>query len=229
MNKKMLGICLAAAVISTGTLGGVVASEVAGRSLLEANAEVDTTGNTYGDVRFWFSSDPAAPLGNDYVPKIWFHNGSDIDFAADLESTISVWNSAENYRQYWYVDVPYVQGLEDATGTIQVFHANGEFNNESKSFTVSELLNKVVFIYQDWSKAGIAGCGRTDVNLAALALGGLYSCSGSEINGYNAIETLSETWIWNDYDLRETGGSENWKTSGMLRDVSCKDFADGAD
>ena len=39
MNKKMLGICLAAAVISTGTLGGVVASEVADRSLMLANAE----------------------------------------------------------------------------------------------------------------------------------------------------------------------------------------------
>lgn len=44
MNKKMLGICLAAAVISTGTLGGVVASEVADRSLMLANAGVEETG-----------------------------------------------------------------------------------------------------------------------------------------------------------------------------------------
>lgn len=149
MNKKMLGICLAAAVISTGTLGGVVASEVADRSLLGARAEIDASSATYGNVRFWITSDSNTPLGDSYVPKIWFHDGASIDFATDLQNTTSVWNAGENYRQYWYVDVPYVDGLENATGTIQIFKSDGTWNNESGSFTVSDFLNKIVFVWQD--------------------------------------------------------------------------------
>lgn len=229
MNKKMLGICLAAAVISTGTLGGVVASEVADRSLLGAKAEIDTEATTYGNIRFWFSSDPEAPFGDAYFPKIWFHNDSGMSFASELKNTHSVMNSAENNRKYWYVDVPYVDGLENATGTIQVFHSNDVWNNNSSSFAVSDLINKVIYVHKVWDDAGVDVCGRTDVNVAALALEGLYTCSGSSLNGYNAIETFSETWIWKDYDLRDTGGSENWRTSGMLNAVSCQDYAFGAD
>ena len=229
MDKKMLGVCLVAAVIATGTLGGVVASEVADRSLLAANAQVDTSSSTYGNVRFWISSDPNNSLGDSFFPKIWFHGYQNIDFATDVNCTFTVINESENNRKYWYIDVPYVEGLENATGTVQIFNSNGNYDKDSGSFTVSEFLNKIVFIWEDWSKASIGGCSSTNVNVAALALAGLYTCSGSEINGYNAIETLSETWIWNDYDARESGGSANWKTSGRLSDVYCQDYADGAD
>lgn len=125
MNKKMLGICLAAAVISTGTLGGVVASEVADRSLLGVDAELETTGTTYGNVRLWTTLDKADAnnawaSGAGYL-ALWIHeaqeNMGSWEYVAQPSGV--VWNSCEadfgyadvnngwgTYRPYWYYDIP---------------------------------------------------------------------------------------------------------------------------
>lgn len=125
MNKKMLGICLVAAVISIGTLGGVVASEAADRSLLGVNAELDETGKTYGHVRLWTTFDSTKDddiwaRGAGYF-SLWIHElekgkGS-WEYVAQPSGV--VWNSCESnfaytdvngststYRPYWYYDIP---------------------------------------------------------------------------------------------------------------------------
>ena len=156
MNKKMLGICLAAAVISTGTLGGVVASEVAGRSLLEANAEVDTTGNTYGNVRLWVTDEELldfrenSTINNKWkmqFPVLWFHDQESSSTSEEtqfvIRPTAQYANLAQNYpntngngRLYWYFDISY-ESYEtiidnDWYLTVQVYDCawlNGEGND----------------------------------------------------------------------------------------------------
>lgn len=109
MNKKMLGICLAAAVISTGTLGGVVASEVADRSLWAANANQDvehlsvsmmddmfTEGNVAylvvsGDATWWLGE------SNSYL--YFFENGEGAPSAWSSKMTL-VENFVHPYNGY---------------------------------------------------------------------------------------------------------------------------------
>lgn len=235
MNKKMLGICLAAAVISTGTLGGVVASEVADRSLMAANALENSDSNTCGNIRFWVSSDMSNPLGSGYAPVLWFHGYGNIDFAPSVTEAKSVINTAEkgdrepNGRQYWYIDVPYVDGLEEAQLTLQIFDTSTKAHNKTTStFKTEDCINKVLYIWKDWNTASIGPVASISYEMAATALDGLYSCSGSEFNGYKALEKFSETFIWKDYDLRNSGDNSNWRVVGYLHDAYCTDYADGA-
>lgn len=142
MNKKMLGICLAAAVVSTGTLGGVVASEVADRSLLGANAVVDENpSNSYGNIRLWVSAEwdgmtGHATLSNHQFPKIGIGSKEDRSDWSWLEPTGNIFNSQElfdgndwyehyygNWRPYWYfdIDASMLNGLDTVYMSIQVF------------------------------------------------------------------------------------------------------------
>ena len=159
MNKKMLGICLAAAVISTGTLGGVVASEVAGRSLLEANAEVDTTGNTYGFVRLWSSFDKTDAnwlwaSGAGYF-TLWIHDGESSmgSWEHVAQPNGVVWNSCESdfgysdvnggwgtYRPYWYYDIPasVFEEHEHFYLTVQYYKETGnQYDSNASTFNGS--------------------------------------------------------------------------------------------
>ena len=96
-------------------------------------------------------------------------------------------------------------------------------------------LFKVLYLYAnstgEWLKGSSYGApDKVDVNLAAKALSGLYTCSSSSINGFNAIEGFSQTWIWYDYNERDnTSNGNNWKTVGFLTHVNCQDYAFGAD
>lgn len=94
MNKKMLGICLAAAVISTGTLGGVVASEVADRSLLAANANQDVEHFSVSTTDDMFTEGNVAYLAVS-SDSIWWIDGANtfLYFYENGDGARSAWSS----------------------------------------------------------------------------------------------------------------------------------------
>lgn len=114
MNKKMLGICLTAAVISTGTLGGVVASEVADRSLMLANAGVEESG-----------------IHMDLVEPSMFTPGNSVYIAVQYSD--NTWKS-ENHNFYvrfsnslgeaWSEPMTLVEGYDFAFDTNEQKNAN---------------------------------------------------------------------------------------------------------
>lgn len=235
MNKKMLGICLAAAVISTGTLGGVVASEVADRSLLGAKAEIDTSGSTYGDYRFWFGSNK----GTDY-----FFDGTNyltigIDVYENGVSGSAVYSAEYDPSEYLRIANQCEEGEEKKNPIYYAididakyaspaydFEIRRVYNNETTDWSGRfhlDTLNQVLYLFDNngWMKGHSFGTvSSCESELAAAALEGLYTCSSSEINGYGAFEEIGKTFLWNNDYVS--------KVNGSLSEVTIKDYANNA-
>ena len=124
MEIKKLRIAAVAVVASCLALGGATASLALGEDAKIASAAIDTSDTkTYGNVRIWMRSDANydTSIGKAEAKiKLWFHYGNYINnggggdaYLSDFINSNFFANRGENYRPYYFADVPY----EEIAGT----------------------------------------------------------------------------------------------------------------
>lgn len=238
MNKKMLGICLAAAVISTGTLGVVVASEVGNQSFMPVSAEVDQSGKTYGKYRLWIGSNSAGDYF--YDPAIGnLSIGIDIYqagvAAAAIESYVfapedyfKAVNSPESATAFYYavdIDAKYCSSAYD----IEIKRMEGMTTHTWSGKFNFDRLNEIIYLWNtnnsgdQWNYMKGHSFGSLSVaskDIAAKAIEGLYTCSSSPINGYGAFDRVGGTFLWDT--------NKQSKIDGSLSGYEILDFSNNA-
>ena len=249
MNKKMLGICLAAAVSSIGCLAGATAVAT-NNSQIEARADVLSDNGPF--VRLWVASDLLNQIsnGNGY-PVLWIHKGNETVYttAVNSESGKAQPNlyqlPTQSHRNFWYFDIPFSNDLIGSTVTAQRYvGAANTTNFADQSF--ESCANSVLYLWgwQDnsgkqgtWS-VGQSGIGTVDsptTHMAATALSGLYACSSSDYNGFGGIDTFAKTWIISNSEFTTNTSEWTWKLTAYgdmdtdLDKQTIMDYADGAD
>ncbi len=157
--------------------------------------------------------------------RLWIHStsaGGTEQVYGTITGTFN--NSAESNRRYDYFDVDLAHYTNGWYMTVQKFQ-NGAWKAQTNPIQLSSSnACKVYWVWGDWawdSTAGTVAAGSidsVDAGLAAKALGGLHTCSSSNINGYNAFANYDSTFVHN---------GENWRTVGNLSDYTLDDFANG--
>ena len=179
--------------------------------------------------RIWIGYDTSNPFysyadANTGI-RLWIHStssgGSEIVYRT-ITGTFN--NVAQSNRRYDYFDVDLSVYTNSWYMTVQKFQ-----NDNWKAATNPIQLSssnafQVYFVHGDWAwdkTQGTVAAGSidsVDAGLAAKALGGMHSCSSSNINGYGAFANFNSTFVMN---------GNNWKTSGNLSDYELTDFANG--
>ena len=179
--------------------------------------------------RIWIGYDTSSPFYS-YADentgiRLWIHSteiaGSELVYGT-ISGTFN--NSAQENRRYDYFDVDLSVYTNQWYMTVQKFQ-DGNWKGQTNPIQLSSSnACKVYFVWGDWSwdkTAGTVAAGSidsVDAGLAAKALGGLHTCSDSNINGYRAFPNFDSTFVHD---------GENWKTSGNISDYELTDFANG--
>ncbi len=230
--KTILGIALATATFGGTIAAGAVAfnTSTSGTRIAEAEGEY-----SQGDViannkaRIWIGYDTANPFysyadANTGI-RLWIHSTSS-GGSEKVYGTITgeFKNSAESNRRYDFFDVDLAHYTNQWYMTVQKFQNNAWKAQTNPIQLKAANAFQVYFVWGDWAwdkTQGTIGPGSidsVDAGLAAKALGGMHTCSNSNINGYNAFPNFNSTFVKD---------GDNWKTTGNLGDYSVNDFANG--
>ena len=221
-------------ILSAFTLA---AAGVLGLASLKENKKAESVSAEYSQgsviannkARIWIGYDTGNPFysyadANTGI-RLWIHStssGGSEHVYGTITGTFN--NSAESNRRYDYFDVDISDYTNSWYMTVQKFQ-DGNWKAQTNPIQLSSSnAGMVYFVWGDWAwdkTQGTVGAGSidsVDAGLAAKALGGLHTCSLSNINGYNAFPNFNSTFVKN---------GNNWKTIGNLSDYSLTDFANG--
>ena len=237
MEIKKLKIAAVAAVASCLALGGATASLALGEDAKIASAAIDTSDTkTYGMVRLWVATQVKGNNINESMGQSKLRiNGQD---GTPLEtfSMHYVWNAAEAInneqgRDFYWADIPY-EKYEGCTVTVQRFDSTGNslWNTSQNTHSLSECIGKLI-LFNKWREGDSTGTSevvtpswKISSEIAALSLEGLNTCSASAVNGFNAINLIGQSFIYDDFSTR-TGEKTDMEE---LRNRDIKDY-DGSD
>lgn len=212
MEIKKLRIAAVAVVASCLALGGATASLALGEDAKIASAAIDTSDTkTYGNVRIWMRSDANydTSIGKAEAKiKLWFHYGNYINnggggdaYLSDFINSNFFANRGENYRPYYFADVPY----EEIAGTyltIQRFDPTGQsfWSNIGCLQMTDDNITSIIEVdstgYDSWTTVGGDNVGYCDAKMAATALAGIKTCSASPVNGFMSFKKIVDTFIF---------------------------------
>ena len=187
----------------------------------------DVVGNN--KARIWIGYDTSNPFysyadANTGI-RLWIHennSGGDELVYGTITGTFD--NGAQSNRRYDYFDVDLSVYTNSWYMTVQKFQNNTWKAQTNPIQLSSSNACQVYFIWGDWAwdkTQGTVAAGSidsVDAGLAAKALGGIHTCSSSNINGYNAFSNYNSTFVKD---------GDNWKTVGNLSDYTLNDFANG--
>ena len=221
--------------LTLATAAAFTAGIVLANKSSSAKTEAASLGYSQGSViandkaRIWIGYDTSNPFysyadANTGI-RLWIHStsagGTEKNFTT-ITGTFN--NSAESGRRYDYFDVDLDVYTNGWYMTVQKFQNNSWKGQTNPIQLGSSNAFKVYFIWGDWawdSTAGTVAAGSidsVDAGLAAKALGGMHSCSSSNINGYNAFPNYNSTFVKN---------GDDWRTVGNINDYDLSDFVEG--
>lgn len=217
--KKLLLTTAFATLLGVGAFAGFSASKDA--MVEKADAYSQGSVISIDKARLWVAYDNDNPMTKDgAVIKLWIHSteSGSSEHVYSLSGTFN--NGAQSGRRYDFFDI----ALSDYTNgwyvTIQRFNPNNTSEYWGGGATL-QLSNtnafQVFYSWGDWSKASFGGIDSVDAGLAAKALGGMHTCSSSNINGYNAFPNFNSTFVKNAQD--------GWKTVGNMNEYTLDDYA----
>ena len=239
--KTILGIALATATFGGAIAAGAVAFNASndGVRAVEAEGEYSQGSVIAKDkARIWIGYDTGNPFYSYADPntsdanssglnggiKLWIHSTESGGSEKIYNLSGNFENGAQSNRRYSYCDVDLSVYTNEWYLTVQKFQGgNWKCQTTSIQLKASNAF-QVYFIWGNWAwdkTQGTVGAGSidsVDAGLVAKALGGMHTCSNSNINGYNAFPNFNSTFVKN---------GDNWKTSGNLGDYSVDDFANG--
>ena len=235
--KKLLLTTAFATLLGVGAFAGFSASKDAKVEKADAYSQGSVIANNKARlwVGYWMNNPFFSYADADTGIRLWIHGGAnnvnkiygtiDGTFVNQAEYDGSHTEHYEGHSRYDYFDVDLSDYTDGCYVNIQKFQ-NGAHKSTSKSIQLSASnAFKVLFVHDDWAWDSIDGSKGTvtaevisavDAGLAAKALGGMHTCSSSNINGYNAFPNYNSTFVMN---------GENWKTSGNLSDFTVDDYA----
>ena len=155
--------------------------------------------------------------------KLWIHSTSSGGSEKKYNLSGNFTNNAQS-RRYSYCDVDLSVYTNQWYMNVQKFQ-NGNWKCSTNAVQLKATnACQVYYIWGDWAWDKTQGTispgsiDSVDAGLVAKALGGIHSCSSSNVNGYNAFPNFNSTFVKN---------GNNWKTVGNLGDYTVTDFADG--
>ena len=237
MKKRNLFLTLGLALtLGAGVAGGLSLNR---GETKEVGAEPSATqGNVIASnqARVWIGYDTNNPFysyadANTGI-RLWIHStseGGDEHVYGTITGTFN--NVAEGNKRYDYFDI----NISDYTNgwymTVQKFQNNAWKGATNPIQLSASNAFKVYYVHGDWAwdktqgtvAAGAVG-GDTETNtvdagFAVKALGGMLSCSSSNINGYGAYANFNSTFVKNTL--------EQWKTKGNMNEQTLLDYSNG--
>ena len=230
-------------------IGIVLASSMAFAAVLgvSSNKKAITAKATYSQgsviasdkARIWIGYDTTKPFYQYADPstsdanssglnggiKLWIHSTETGGSEKVYNLTGNFNNSAQSGRRYSYADVDLSVYTNEWYMNVQKFQGGTwKCSTTSIQLKSSNAFN-VYYCWDNWdwnkSDSGISAAtiDSVDAGLVAKALGGMHTCSSSDINGYNAFPNFNLTFVKTDKGA--------WKTNGNLSDYTVDDFATG--
>lgn len=211
-------------VLGGGTLGSVVAVS-ASQDTKPLEVEAVTMQNT--KARLWVGYDKDNPFFDWYSSDdgdkreivLWIHkNINDSSqgekvYKLDLNGG-SFWNSSEpNYgkhygwRRYDFFDIDSICVIENWYMTIQKFQ-NGAWCYGLPTVRLDSFnINEIFYIWGDGSKVESGNVSKTSSEFCGKVLESYYTCSDSDVNGYNAFDTMNKTFFVDERGFTKYEGS----------------------
>lgn len=229
--KLILGITLSFATVGIASFALANVNKTDNKSFVYADGETYSQGDVVGKnkARIWIGYDLDNPFYS-YADettgiRLWIHStdiGGDELVYGSITGTFN--NVSESNRRYDYFDVDLSVYTNSWYMTVQKFQG-GTWKGQTDPIQLSSSnAMQVYYVWGDWAwdqTKGTVGPGlidTVDAGLAAKALGGIHSCSSSNINGYGAFSRYQSTFVKK---------GDDWKTVGNLSDYTLNDFPNG--
>ena len=229
MKKRLFATSLLALTLGFGVAAGLSLAKK--QNSVKVKAEYSQGSVIANDkARIWIGYDTSNPFysyadANTGI-RLWIHStssGGTEKVYGTITGTFN--NGAESNRRYDFFDVDLAHYTNSWYMTVQKFENNAWKAQTNPIQLSASNAFQVYYVWGDWAwdktqgTVAAGGVSSVDAGFAAKALGGMHSCSSSNVNGYNAFPNFNSTFV--------KDGDDNWKTSGNLGDYSLNDFASG--
>ena len=223
--KKLIGLSALTGVFAIGAAVGLNVNNIKRVDAVYSQGDVIDKGKA----RVWIGYDTSNPFYS-YADettgiRLWIHStssGGSENVYGSITGTFN--NGAQSSRRYDYFDINLADYTNGWYMTVQKFQG-GNWKAQTNPIQLSSSNTcQVYFVWGDWAwdqTAGTVAAGSidsVDAGLAAKALGGIQTCSSSNINGYNAFSNYNSTFVKN---------GNTWKTVGNMSDYTLNDYANG--
>lgn len=228
MNKKVLALSTAAALISIGTLGAV-GTKLAMKPSAVAQAYYQATGDTF---RIWLDrNNHYAGMGYSWVVSVgetfdsdniydaqWINVRSDLGYFGYFDLPISLIDSDQETDFWFAVRNDSSHSIIDGT-YIPVNYVSGD---NSLCYTIEWPASSPSYgLYPKLNPGKLTNEGVVNI------LAGYYSCSPNKDNGYGSFETLYSTWFYSSVGVGYGNVLDDLKNVSLSDYASTDDYESG--